>query len=168
MGALKTTAYIVLPITVMIGIVAMFVGCWFHLANIEGDTAIGKFIAATLLIPMLLPPVLAGRMAAVVQGLLDQPGGEVAVGGWYMYFFGSVPILVVLGHPLVFDRALAKVASNHRLFIDDYIYRIVVPALSTAIVIGATLFAAIAISDAVIIRYTGGSIKTLGLVLADH
>jgi ABC-type spermidine/putrescine transport system permease subunit II len=152
----------------MTGITAMFVGCWIHLAGIDRDAFRGKFLAAALLIPTLLPPVLAGRMAAVVLGVLNRPGDQGALAVWYMYFFGSIPILVVLGHPLVFDRALPKIAANHRLHIDDYVVSVVLPALASAIIVGACLFGAIAISDAVIVRYIGGSTKTLGVVLANH
>jgi ABC-type spermidine/putrescine transport system permease subunit II len=166
--ALRTSISIIAPITVMTGVVAVFIGCWFHLGNFDRHAASGKFIAATLLIPTLLPPVLAGRMAAVIQGLLNQAGGDVAISAWYMFFFGALPILVVIGHPLVFDHALPKIAANHRIDAGDYVYSIVLPALASTIVVGGALFAAISISDAVIVRYIGGSTKTLGLLLADH
>jgi len=167
-GALSVSAVIIVPITIMTTVFALLVGCWLHLAGLGRTSAREKFVLAALVVPTLLPPILAGRLGAVTQGLLNVSGNGLMVAAWYVYFFGAVPILVVVSHPLVAGSVLADVAANHRVSAADYVLDILFPALRGALVVGGCLFGAIAMSDAVIVRYVGGSTKTLGLVLADH
>lgn len=166
--ALQTSLLIIAPVTIMAGVIALFIGSWIHLSRSEASTVRGRIIAASLIVPALLPPVLAGRMAAIVQGMLGRQSGDAAIAAWYMYFLGCIPVLVVLSHPLVFDRTMPKLARNHRIAIDDYVYSIMAPMIASAVVVGCGLFAAISMADAMIVRYIGGSTKTLGLVLANH
>jgi ABC-type spermidine/putrescine transport system permease subunit II len=159
---------IVFPVTVMTAIIAMFVVLWLHLSQVGRRSAFSMIIAAALLIPPLLPAVLSGRMAANVQGLFDVSGGSSVIAAWYVYFFGALPILVLTSHPIIFDSALPKIAVNHRIAVEDYVFAVVLPALLTSIIVGAGLFAAVATSDSIIARYTGGPIKTLAIVLENH
>jgi ABC-type spermidine/putrescine transport system permease subunit II len=167
-AALWVSAGIVGPITVVTVIVALFVGCWLHLSDLRHAPTRERFVLAALVVPTLLPPILAGRLGAVTQGLLNISGSGLSVAAWYVYFFGAIPILVVVSHPLVEGNVLAHVAANHRVNASDYVLGILLPALGYALMVGGCLFGAIAMSDAVIVRYIGGSTKTLGLVLADH
>lgn len=159
---------LVLPTTVVVAAGAMLVGIALHLAEIPASSVRARFILVILMIPPLLPGVLAGRMAAVVQGATNVAGGEATIAFWYAFFFGTLPALVILTHPILLDNALPRIAKNHRISAEDYVYSVVMPALAVPIVAGAGLFAAIAMSDSLIARYIGGSVKTLGIVLANH
>jgi ABC-type spermidine/putrescine transport system permease subunit II len=167
-AAFRLSAVIIIPITIMTVTIAFFLGCWLHLANLRHAASRERLVLAALVIPTLLPPILAGRIGAVAQGLLNVSGDGLTVAIWYVYFFGAVPILVVTSHPFVEHNVLAHVAANHGVARSDYVMDVLMPALAMALLVGGCLFGAIAMSDAVIVRYVGGATKTLGLVLADH
>jgi ABC-type Fe3+ transport system permease subunit len=167
-AGLRVSGAIVLPVTVMTVVCALFVGCWLHLAGLGRTLQREKLVLAALIIPTLLPPVLAARIGAVAQGFLGLSGDGLMVAAWYLYFFGAIPILVLVSDPLVGSNVLAHVAANHRVTVSDYVPDVLLPKLWSGLIVGGCLFTAIAVSDVVIVRYVGGATKTLGLVLSDH
>jgi ABC-type spermidine/putrescine transport system permease subunit II len=168
LAGLGTSIAIIIPTTAMVTIGAIFIALWLHLSSIRQGSAPATLVIAALLVPPLLPPIIAGRIAAVAQSTLNQYGGWDTISAWYAYFFGALPIFVLVTVPVVFDRALPKIAINHRMSIGDYVTSIVIPTLLSAILVGAGLFFAVTFSDSIIVTYIGGSTETLGRILQEH
>jgi ABC-type spermidine/putrescine transport system permease subunit II len=165
---LFTSIFIVGATAAVTMVGSLLIGAFFHLEGIKADSAKGKLITLVLFIPLLLPAVLAGRMAEIVQGTLGYYGNELSISLWYAYFFGPLCVLVILGHPIAFHSALPRGAVNLRVPLSDYMNIVFIPVVLSAVMVGGGLFVAVAISDSLIARYIGGTTKTLGVILANH
>lgn len=167
-AGLATSAVVVGGATFATMGVSLLISSWLHLGKSLAAAQKNKLVTISLFLPLLFPPVLAGRMAAVVQGMAGVYGNFLSTGFWYLYFFGPLCVLLLLGHPLLLDVALPIVAENHRIRLTDYVQQIFIPTVTSATIVGASLFAAVAVSDSLVARYVGGSTKTLGVVLSNH
>lgn len=167
-GMQKSLA-IIGPTSLIAMVMSLFVCLLMHLRRAKmRSRLLMTGIGIGLAVPPILPGVLAGRMAAVAQGAVEQHGGDLSISFWYLFFFGTLPILIMLGHPVFLEWRMPKVAANYRIEIGDYVSLVVLPATGLVVCVAGGLFAALAMSDSLIVRYIGGSTKTLGLVLANH
>lgn len=121
-----------------------------------------------LLVPLIVPPILAGQVGGHLQNVFFSTGGsQWSLMVAYTLVYGSLAYFVISGSLGVLPANVYLVARNLDVGRAAYLGRIFLFALWPAIAAGALLIFAFSINDPILATYLGGADKLLGGLITE-